>query len=85
MVDIPDFLQFVNAFGSEVGDEKYQAKFDLDGSGTVDIPDFLAFVDVFGQTGPVLDHAGIETDRAALIALYNATDGTIERKDKLAL
>ena len=28
---------------------------------------------MFGQTAPVIDHAGIEKDRGALIALYNAT------------
>ena len=50
VVDIPDFLQFVNAFGSQTGDANFNAKYDLDGSGTIDIPDFLAFVDVFGQT-----------------------------------
>ena len=73
VVDIPDFLQFVNAFGSTTGQAAYNAKFDLNGNGAVDIPDFLQFVNVFGQTVQVVD--SIEGDRAALIALYNATDG----------
>ena len=73
VVDIPDFLQFVNAFGSSEGDDNFDAKFDLDGSGVVDIADFLAFVDVFGQT--VQDTGSVDGDRAALIEFYNATGG----------
>ena len=49
-VDIPDFLQFVDAYGSQTGQANYDAKFDLNGNGMVDIPDFLAFVDLYGQT-----------------------------------
>ena len=73
-VDFPDFLQLVNAFGSSAGDDKYNEKFDFDGSGSIDFPDFLQFVNVFGQTVPV-DEGSVDGDRAALIALYNATDG----------
>ena len=73
-VDFPDFLQFVNAFGSSAGGDKYNEKFDFDGSGTVDFSDFLQFVNVFGQTVPV-DQGSVDGDRAALVALYNATDG----------
>ena len=80
VVDLADFLQFVSAFGSSAGDDKYQAKFDLDGSGTVDLADFLQFVNVFGQTVPESVEPpptadSVEGDRAALVALYNATDG----------
>ena len=69
VVDIADFLQFVDAYGTT--NEKY----DLDGSGTVDIADFLAFVDVFGQTVQTTPIDSVEGDRAALVALYNATGG----------
>lgn len=50
VVDIPDFLLFVDVFGSKEGQEKYDAKYDLDGNGEIGIPDFLIFVDNFGQT-----------------------------------
>ena len=76
VVDIADFLQFVNAFGLSAGDTNFNAKYDLDGSGSVDIADFLAFVDVFGQTAePAPVEGSPEGDRAALVALYHATNG----------
>ena len=48
-VDIPDFLIFVDLFGSKEGEEKYDAKYDLDGDGEIGIPDFLIFIDSFGK------------------------------------
>ena len=81
-VDITDFLQFVAAFGTQQGQSAYDAKYDLDDSGGVDITDFLLFVNVFGQTvqktpvpPPPRDEGSVDGDRAALVALYNATDG----------
>ena len=50
VVDIPDFLLFVDVFGSKKGEEKYDAKYDLDGNSEIGIPDFLIFVDNFGKT-----------------------------------
>ena len=44
-IDFEDFLEFVNAYGSE------EARFDLDNSGRVDFADFLKFVDDFGSGG----------------------------------
>ena len=32
--DFPDFLAFVEHFGTSRGDGKYEAKYDLDGNGT---------------------------------------------------
>ena len=49
VVGIPDFLQFVDHFGSSLGDGKYEAKYDLDGNDIIGIPDFLTFVDSFGK------------------------------------
>ena len=49
MVGIPDFLLFVDVFGSSQGDGKYESKYDLDGNGEIGIPDFLIFVDNFGK------------------------------------
>ena len=78
-VDITDFLQFVAAFGTQQGQSAYDAKYDLDDSGGVDITDFLLFVNVFGQTvqktPPPPIEGSVEGDRAALVALYNATNG----------
>ena len=51
-VDIPDFLQFVDAYGSQRGEANFDAKFDLNRNGIIDIPDFLIFVDLYGQTVP---------------------------------
>ena len=64
VVDITDFLAFVEAYGTKQGDTNYNAKYDLDGNGTVGINDFLIFVNFYGQT---------VTDRDILIALYYAT------------
>ena len=52
VVDIPDFLMFVESFGLRQGDEGYEARFDLDGDGTIGIGDFLIFVDSFGKEVP---------------------------------
>ena len=87
-VDITDFLQFVDAFGTT------NAKYDLDGSGTVDIADFLAFVDLYGQNVQTVPVDGDEqivdipdTNLRAVIAdsLGKASDATITRADMLTL
>ena len=44
VVDITDFLLFVEAFGST------NSQFDINGDGAVDITDFLLFVESFGKT-----------------------------------
>ena len=51
-VDIPDFLLFVDAYGTQRGQATYDAKFDLNGDDIIGIPDFLIFVDLYGQTVP---------------------------------
>ena len=56
-VGIPDFLLFVDAFGSRKGQEAYEAKYDLDVDGEIGIPDFLIFVDNFGKV--LKPHAGL--------------------------
>ena len=48
-VDFPDFLLFVNKFGSKQSDERYEDRFDLDGNGVIDFSDFLSFVNDFGK------------------------------------
>ena len=54
-VGFPDFLAFVEHFGTSRGDGKYEAKYDLDGNGTVEFSDFLAFVNDFGKDVPPSD------------------------------
>ena len=49
IVDIPDFLLFVDVFGLTAGQEKYEAKYDLDRNEVIEIPDFLIFVEDFGK------------------------------------
>ena len=49
VVGIPDFLLFVEAFGSKEDQEEYESQYDLDGNGEIGIPDFLIFVDNFGK------------------------------------
>lgn len=73
-VNIADFLVLADAFGARSGDAKYNAVMDMDGSGAIDISDFLAFVGVFGTTCEKTPPA-VLSDREALVALYNATDG----------
>ena len=49
MVDVSDFLLFVDVFGSQIGRDRYESKYDLDVDGEIGIPDFLLFIDSFGQ------------------------------------
>lgn len=50
-VDFVDFLGFAGHFGKEQGDPDFEAKFDLDNSGSVDFTDFLQFAQAFGNSG----------------------------------
>ena len=50
VVDIADFLLFIDAYGSLKGQEKYEAKYDLDGNGEIGFSDFLIFVENFGKS-----------------------------------
>ena len=43
------FLLFVEQFGLSRGDEGYDARFDLDGDGTIGFGDFLIFANDFGK------------------------------------
>ena len=48
-VDTPDFLLFVDVFGLKAGQERYEARYDLDKNDEIGISDFLIFVDNFGK------------------------------------
>lgn len=50
VVDFPDFLIFVSAFGSRQGDERYEEQFDLDGDTEIGFGDFLIFAEQYGET-----------------------------------
>ncbi len=69
VVEIADFLEFLEVFGSRQGDEKYEARYDLDRNGEIGVSDFLIFLDFFGQ------EVAPPSQRDVLVALYNATDG----------
>ena len=51
-VNVADFLDFVEVFGSQQGDGKYDAKYDLVRDGAITVADFLRFVDDYGKTVP---------------------------------
>ena len=71
-VDFADFLAFVSVFGKTSADADYNPRMDMDGSGAIDFADFVAFAGVFGTTYTRPPWA---SDRDALMALYQATDG----------
>jgi hypothetical protein len=50
VVDFPDFLAFVIAFGRSSADAGFNASMDLSGNGSIDFSDFLTFVSFFGLT-----------------------------------
>ena len=50
VVDFPDFLLFVSAFGTREGQEGYDTKYDLNGDGVIAFADFLLFASDFGRT-----------------------------------
>ncbi|MDP6776504.1 MAG: cohesin domain-containing protein, partial [Candidatus Latescibacteria bacterium] len=48
-VDFADFVQFAQAFGKSMGDDGYNAAFDLNGDDAVNFGDFVQFAQAFGQ------------------------------------
>ena len=50
-VNFTDFLTFAGKFGSRLGQERYDARGDLNGDSQIDFDDFLIFADSFGSTG----------------------------------
>ena len=57
VVDFTDFLLFVSAFGAREGQERYDAKYDLNGDGEIGFGDFLLFASDFGRTVEFLRNA----------------------------
>ena len=69
-----DFLAFAGGFGTREGNTNFIALMDMDGDGEVGFRDFLAFASVFGTTC-VKAPPDTLSDRAVLVALYEATTG----------
>ena len=67
-VGFGDFVKFAAKFGLSVGDEGFDAEYDLNGDGQIGFADFVTFAQSFGKEIP-------SDDRAVLVALYKATDG----------
>ena len=57
VVDFTDFLLFVSAFGAREGQERYDAKYDLNGDGAIGFGDFLLFAGDFGRTAEFFQNA----------------------------
>ncbi len=72
-VNNADFRLFASVFGTSSGNANYNALMDMDGNGEIGLVDFLLFASVFGTTCETPPPS--TSDRAALVALYNATDG----------
>lgn len=87
VVGIPDFLLFVNHFGSSRGDGTYDAKYDLDGNGVIGIPDFLLFVDNFGKdvSSPTVDIPDANLRAAIEDSLGKASGAPITRAEMATL
>ena len=87
VVDIPDFLMFVEHFGLRQGDEGYEARFDLDSSRTIGISDFLIFVDSFGKEvpSPVVSIPDANLRAAIETALGKTSGAPITQAEMLTL
>ena len=68
VVDLPDFLMFVDHFGLSRGSKGYDARFDLDDDGKIGISDFLIFVNSFGQKVPAVVISIPDANLRAIIA-----------------
>ena len=86
VVDFPDFLLFVGAFGSQEGQKMYEARYDLNGDGAIGFDDFLVFVSSFGKrtTGSVSDLQGELLFGVSTLAKTGESIGVILLKGNLA-
>ena len=86
VVDVPDFLLFVGAFGSREGQKTYEARYDLNGDGAIGIDDFLIFVSSFGKrnTESISDLQGESRFGVSMLAKTGESIGVILLKGNLA-
>ena len=86
VVDFPDFLLFVSAFGSQEGQKRYEARYDLNGDGAIGFDDFLVFVSSFGKrtTESVSDLQGESLFGVSTLAKTGESIGVILLKGNLA-
>ncbi len=86
VVDFPDFLLFVGAFGSQEGQKMYEARYDLNSDGAIGFDDFLVFASSFGKrtTGSVSDLQGESRFGVSTLAKTGESIGVILLKGNLA-
>ena len=86
VVDFPDFLLFVGAFGFQEGQKMYEARYDLNGDGAIGFDDFLVFISSFGKrtTGSVSDLQGESLFGVSTLAKTGESIGVILLKGNLA-
>ena len=70
IVDLLDYELFRSQWGTREGDPNWDAKFDLHSDGVIDLADYDIFRSNWGETFPLP-----QSEREALVALYNATGG----------
>ena len=51
VVNFADFSNFVVKYESRLGQERYDALYDLNGDGQIDYDDFRIFAAIYGSTG----------------------------------
>ena len=66
-VGFSDFLPFAGQYGTQRGDGRYQAKYDLNSDGAIDFSDFLLFASSYGNTVPPTNGGGGGSSRPDLI------------------
>ena len=70
IVNSLDYAQFLAHWGTREGDPNWDAKFDLKSDGVINSLDYALFLSNWGKKFPLP-----QSEREALVALYNATDG----------
>ncbi len=80
MVDVGDFLLFVEHFGASRGNEAYSDRFDLNGNGKINFSDFSILTNNFGKAVPVavsaFDSVMLGSDPATVDVSSNFSDAS---------
>ena len=80
-------MAFVSHFGSRQGDEKYEARFDLDSDGAIEFSDFLIFISSFGRdvSSPSVDIPDANLRAVIAKSLGRGSDETITQGEMATL
>ena len=70
IVNLADYAELRAHWGTREGDSNWEAKYDLHADGVINLGDYTILRFFWGKTFPVT-----QSEREALVALYNATDG----------